>query len=140
MGSILSGYKKNNKDYKITRGDRVGFVVCLFICLRSFSTYSTDVDLPYSPTHTLTKQGHPTRIYRDQSLPFRKFQPEKRLPKILGDLFRVKIRLKWAIIPFFRCSKILGQAGKQEILQQTIRKFSSRLPNRYFSKSDDGCP
>ena len=31
-------------------------------------------------------------IYRDQNLPFRKFQPEKRLPKILGDLFRVKIR------------------------------------------------
>ena len=29
--------------------------------------------------------------YRDQNLPFRKFQQEKRL-KILGDLFRVKIR------------------------------------------------
>ena len=43
----------------------------------------------------------------------RKFQPQKRLPKILGDLFRVKIRLKWAIIPFFRCSKILGEAGRQ---------------------------
>ena len=28
---------------------------------------------------------------RDQNLPFRKFQPEKELPKILGDLFRVKI-------------------------------------------------
>ena len=25
-------------------------------------------------------------------LPFRKFQPERRLPKILGELFRVKIR------------------------------------------------
>ena len=25
------------------------------------------------------------RNYRDQNLPFRKFQPEKRLPKILGD-------------------------------------------------------
>ena len=50
----------------------------------------------------------------DQNLPCRKFQPEKRLSKVLGDLFRVKIRLKWAIIPFFRCSKILGQAGKQE--------------------------
>ena len=32
------------------------------------------------------------KYYRDQNLPFRKFQPEKRLPKILGDLFRVKIR------------------------------------------------
>ena len=29
---------------------------------------------------------------RDQNLTFRKFQPEKRLPKILVDLFRVKIR------------------------------------------------
>ena len=26
-------------------------------------------------------------------------------------------------IPFFRCSKILGQAGKQKILQQMFRKF-----------------
>ena len=59
----------------------------------------------------------------DQNLPFRKFQPEKRFQKILGDLFRVKIRLKWAIKPFFRCSKILGQAGKQGILQQMFRKF-----------------
>ena len=30
--------------------------------------------------------------YRDQNSPFRKFQPKKRVPKILGDLFRVKIR------------------------------------------------
>ena len=27
------------------------------------------------------------------------------------------------IIPFFRCSKILGETGKQEILQQMFRKF-----------------
>ena len=33
------------------------------------------------------------KYYRDQNLPFRKFQPERRLPKILGDLFMVKIRL-----------------------------------------------
>ena len=45
------------------------------------------------------------------------------LPKILGDLLRVKIRWKWAILPFIRCSKILGEAGKQEILQQMFRKF-----------------
>ena len=38
------------------------------------------------------------------------------LATILGVLFRVKNLLKWAIIPFFRCSKILGEAGKQEIL------------------------
>ena len=46
------------------------------------------------------------------------------LLKILGDIFRVKIRLKWAIIPFFRCSKILGEAGKQEILQQNCSENS----------------
>ena len=80
--------------------------------------------------------------YRDQNLPFRKFQPEKRLPKILDDLFTVKIGLKWAIIPFFRCSKILGEAGKQEILQQMFRKFqiANRLPNRYFRKLTLGAP
>ena len=59
----------------------------------------------------------------DQNLPFRKFQPQKGLLKILGDLFRVKISKKWTIIPFFRCSKILGEAGKQEILQQMVREF-----------------
>ena len=60
----------------------------------------------------------------DQNLPLPKFRTENRLPKILGDLFRVKIRKKkWAIIPFFRSSKILGEAGKQEILQQMIPKF-----------------
>ena len=33
----------------------------------------------------------PAENYRDQNLPFRKSQPEKRLPKFIGDLFRVKI-------------------------------------------------
>ena len=56
-------------------------------------------------------------------LPFLTFQPEKRLPKILGDLFRVKIRQKWGIIPFFSYSKIPAEAGKQEILQEMFRKF-----------------
>ena len=43
---------------------------------------------------------------------------------------------------FLRCSKILGEAGRQEILQQMLRKFqiSSRLPNGYFPKIDVGCP
>ena len=37
--------------------------------------------------------------------------------------------------------EILGEAGKQEILQQVLRKFqiSNRLPNRYFPKTDVGC-
>jgi len=45
-------------------------------------------------------------------------------------------------MPFFRRSKILGEAGKQKILQQMFRKFqiSNRLPNRYFPKIDAGCP
>ena len=51
----------------------------------------------------------------------------------------VNIRLKWVITPFCRCSKILGEAGNQEILQQMFRKilvlkssseqtFSRKLP------------
>ena len=41
-----------------------------------------------------------------------------------------------------RCSKILGEAGKQEILLQMFRKFyiSNRVPNKYFPKIDFGCP
>ena len=54
-------------------------------------------------------------------MPFRKFQPEKRLPKILGDLFRVTIRLKWAII--------LGEAGKQ------ARNFTTNVPKIVDLKS-----
>ena len=54
---------------------------------------------------------------------FENFSQKKRLPKILGDLFRVKICKKWGIIPFFECSKILGEASKQEILQQMFRKL-----------------
>ena len=46
---------------------------------------------------------------------------------ILGDLFRVKIREKWAIIPFFRCSKILGEAGKQEIYNKCSENSRSQI-------------
>ena len=45
------------------------------------------------------------KLYRDQHLTFRRFQPGKTLPKILGDLLRLKIRLKWAIIPFLDVRK-----------------------------------
>ena len=46
------------------------------------------------------------------------------------------------MILFFGCLKILGEAGKYEILQQMFRKLwiSNRLPNRYFPKIDVGCP
>ena len=64
--------------------------------------------------------------YRDQNLPCRKFQPEKRFPKILGDLFREKNPLKMGRYTiFFRRSKILGEAGKQEILACENIRFSS---------------
>ena len=56
-------------------------------------------------------------------------------PKILGDLFRVKIRLKWAIIPFFRCSKILGEAGKQVMLQQNVPKILDLKSEQIFSEN-----
>ena len=59
----------------------------------------------------------------DQNLPFRKFQPEKRLPKILGDLFRVKSVKNGQLYRFFRCSKILGEAGKQEIFTTNVPKI-----------------
>ena len=41
-------------------------------------------------------------------------------------------------MPIFRCPKILGEAGKQEIIQKMFRKFqiSNRLPNRCFPKID----
>ena len=44
--------------------------------------------------------------------------------------------------PVFQIFEILGEAGKQEILQQMFRKFqiSNRLPNRYFPKIVVGCP
>ena len=41
----------------------------------------------------------------------------------MGDLFKVKNPLKWAIKQFFRCSKIVGEEGKQEILQEMFQKF-----------------
>ena len=40
---------------------------------------------------------------------------------------RLKIGQKWAIIPFFRYSKILGEAGKQEILQQCSENSRSQM-------------
>ena len=58
-----------------------------------------------------------------QNLLFRKFQPEKRLPKIIGELFRVKIRyiVKMVNYTIFRCSKILGEPSKQEILRNILK-------------------
>ena len=63
------------------------------------------------------------RIIGIKTYLFENLSQKKDGPKILGYLFRIKIRQKWAIIPFFRCSKILGEAGEQEILQQMFRKF-----------------
>ena len=70
------------------------------------------------------------------------FSQKKGPRKFQVTFFRVKLRQKWAITPFFRCSKILGEAVKQEILQKMFRKFqiSNCLPNRYFPKIDAGCP
>ena len=44
---------------------------------------------------------------------------------MLGDLLRVKIREKWAIIVVFRCSKILAQA----------RNFTTNVPKILDVKS-----
>ena len=77
-----------------------------------------------------------------RNLPFRKFQPQKRLPKTLGDLFRVKICLKWAIIALFGCSKNLGEACEQEVLQQCPENSRSQIVFRtdIFQKLSLGAP
>ena len=69
-------------------------------------------------------------------------QPEKRLPKILGDLFRVKNLLKMAIIPFFRCSKTLGESGKQEIYNKCSENSRYQIVFRkdIFQKLSLGAP
>ena len=53
------------------------------------------------------------------------------LAKILGVLIRVKIRQKWAIIPFFRFSKIFREAGRQ------ARNFKSNVPKILDLKSSE---
>ena len=61
---------------------------------------------------------------------------------MLGDLFRVKIRSKWAIIPFFRCSKILGDAGRQDIYNKCPEQSGSQIVFRtdIFQKLSLGAP
>ena len=73
------------------------------------------------------------RKLQGSKLTFSKISARKKAPEKFQVTFQGKNPLKWAIIPFFRCSKILGEAGKHEILQQMFRKFqiSNRLPNRY---------
>ena len=39
------------------------------------------------------------------------------------EIVEAEIRWKRAILPSFRCSKILGEEGKQEIVQQMFQKF-----------------
>ena len=83
------------------------------------------------------------RKLQESKLTFSKILAQnKRVPKILGDLFRVKIRWKWAIIPFFRCSKILGEAGKQEIYNKCSENSRSQIVFRtdIFRKLTLGAP
>ena len=49
-------------------------------------------------------------------------------------LLRVKIRQKWAIIPFFNMFEILGEAGSKKLLQQMFRKFWIVFPTDIFRK------
>ena len=56
-----------------------------------------------------------------KKLTFTKISARKKAPKnILGDLFRV--RNQWKMVNY-TILKILGEAGKQEILQQMFQKF-----------------
>ena len=79
-------------------------------------------------SHFLSVRISQLKVYSDPkiigtrtSLSAWKFQPEKKLPKILSDLFRVKIRLKWAIIQCFRCSKILNKCSENSRSQIVFR-------------------
>ena len=73
---------------------------------------------------------------------FENFSQKKRLPKILGDLFRVKICYKWTNIPFLGGSKILGEAGKQEIYNKCSENSRSEIVFRtdIFRKLTLGAP
>ena len=74
---------------------------------------------------------------------FENFSHKKRLPKLLGDLLKVKILLKWANVPFSRCSKRLGEVSKQDILQQMFRENSRSqivLRTDIFRKLSFGAP
>ena len=55
-------------------------------------------------------------------------------------LLRVKIRQKWAIIPFFNMFEILGEAGSKKLLQQMFRKFWIVFPTDIFRKLTLGAP
>ena len=55
-------------------------------------------------------------------------------------LLRVKIRQKWAIIPFFKMFEKPRRGRQQEIFTTNVPKILDRLPNRYFPKIDVGCP
>ena len=65
---------------------------------------------------------------RDKNLPFREFQPEKRLPKILGDLLRLNDPFKmdnYTIFKMFENPRI----GKQ------ARNFTTNVPKILDLKS-----
>ena len=49
---------------------------------------------------------------------------------------------KQLILQFFRCSKILGEAGKQENLQKNVPKILDLKSSseQIFSEIDVGCP
>ena len=56
--------------------------------------------------------------------------------------FRVNIRLKWVIIPFCRCSKILGEAASKKFYNKCSENSSSQIVFRtdIFPKIAVGCP
>ena len=72
------------------------------------------------------KSSDPKIIIGIETYLFENFSQKKgsrKSAKIMSDVFRVKIRLKMGNYTFSRCSKTLGEAGKQEILQQMFRKL-----------------
>ena len=79
---------------------------------------------------------------RDQNLPFRNFQPEKMLLKILGDLFRVKIRSKGAIMPFLDVRKSFERQASNKFYNKCGENSRSQIVFRtdIFRKLTLGVP
>ena len=103
----------------------------------NFSIETVDIGITY-----------PLKICSDflaESLVIQKLQgsklTDKRLPKILGDLLRVKNREKCAIIPFLKCSKILDrQATNFTANAPKILDLKSSPEQYIFQKLTLGAP
>ena len=80
--------------------------------------------------------------YRDQNSPFRKFQPEKRVSKILGDLFRVKSVKNGQLYHFSNVRKSLEKQASKKFYNKCSENSRSQIVLRtdVFRKLTLGAP